>query len=221
MAMRFLYKPITIKPYVELKIVEFEWEAGMSMAQKIRSASNMYQAISDLALADNIMECSRAGETELGISLSAFNLPYYTEDATTVETAYQSSKVFQKNNIRYTVSFLAKGTSMDAKQNPIVRDRSYSLVGMRPPNKELDASKCNSMEYYTYIYIRSMMAYLNEEQKDELKSHDGFTDIMLKWYDGIVTASQAYATAMYVGMLKAGDIDIYMRDIDSFLGVYK
>lgn len=65
------------------------------------------------------------------------------------------------------------------------------------------------------------MAYLDGNQIDELDSYDGFTDIMLKWYDGKVTACQAHATAMNVGMLRAGVLEGVMEDINSYYTVFQ
>ena len=69
----------------------------MSLAQKKRSSANLHAAIKQSGLATNILECSRAGNCDLGVQLSAFNLPYYEDNNMSVETVYQGSKVFQHN----------------------------------------------------------------------------------------------------------------------------
>lgn len=116
MAKRFVYLPMTSKPYVKAVWGEFHWEAGMAISQRAKSSANLHKAIQDSGIAETLLECSRAGDTELGEKLSAFNLPYYTEDARTVETAYQASKVFEKEGEEYEMGYLAMKDSMTAKK---------------------------------------------------------------------------------------------------------
>ena len=77
--------------------VEFQFFSGFSEQQKKKSINSLHQAYLNNNKTAKILEISSKSEAELGIKLSAFNLMITTKSDKTfsVESAFQSSKVFQ------------------------------------------------------------------------------------------------------------------------------
>src|SRR4051812_31428015 len=79
--------------------VEFQWFPGMAMSQARKSIESLHAAArSQIGVAD-VLEISSKSPSELGVSLSAFNLMIKTvkhEREFSLECAYQSSKVFER-----------------------------------------------------------------------------------------------------------------------------
>src|SRR5437016_2509268 len=99
MARRPIFIPLTDgQPGVQEKLLEFKWYPGMSVSQKQKSIRELHKT----ALAINlnpVLEISSKSETDLGIQLSAFNLKISTKSKRrvfSVESAFQSSKIFEK-----------------------------------------------------------------------------------------------------------------------------
>ena len=103
---------------------------------------------------------------------------------------------------------------------PILTDANYTLLqfNLLSEDRVFDANP--RFGFYNYIYMKSLHHFLSDEQIEELLSYNGFTDVMLKWYDGKVTSCQAHATAMYVGMLKSGVAEEYLNDEAKFQSLF-
>ena len=209
MAKRYVYLPLSVAPFYEVKEIEFKWEPGMSLSQKKKSSENLRESSANLLGKQNgdcFLECSRAGETVLGSKLSAFNLPYFLEPNITVESAYQGSKVFKSKTTGEVISleYLFNATSMEAKQDPHLQDYNLELIYFadRQGNK-YPANPRNI--YYDYMYINSLKNQLSKREQEELTEYAGFTDIMLRWY-GKVTSCQAMSVAIFVGLLMSNNL---------------
>jgi hypothetical protein len=83
--------------FVRKQDVEFEWHPGLSVQQKRRSVDSLHEAAAELGIAP-VLEISSKSRSEIGRSLSAFNLSFDAGDAgrLTVEAAFQGSKVFER-----------------------------------------------------------------------------------------------------------------------------
>lgn len=89
----------SINKFVERRNIEFQWFPGFSQKQKQRSIQSMHDAIVDEIKDVKILEISSKSTNELGVRLSAFNLLITHKDTKqtfSVESAFQSSKVFEK-----------------------------------------------------------------------------------------------------------------------------
>ena len=84
-------------PYVDAVDIEFKWHPGFAKSQMQKSIVSLHEAAEKLNKISPILEISGKSTSDLGISLSAFNLPLKTSDGRTmsVECAYQGSKMFE------------------------------------------------------------------------------------------------------------------------------
>lgn len=194
MAIRFVYVPIKDKPFVRCVPVEFTWEKGMALSQRQKSAVNLHTEAIENGIATKLLECSRASWEERGYWLSAFNLRYFDDVSITVENVYQGSKVFQHKDTGkyYWLEHLYKANSMTAKKEPILKDSLYEFKGFKLFNTGLAFPSSPKYIFYNYIYIKSLMAVVDQEDIACLTTYDGFTDTMLRWYNGKITPCQAY-----------------------------
>ena len=98
MAIRPVYVPRKDgKLGVEKRDIEFKWFPGMAKSQKQKSIASLHKEAEQLGITP-LLEISSKSEDELGVKLSSFNLIIKTKiykREFSVETAFQSSKVFQ------------------------------------------------------------------------------------------------------------------------------
>jgi hypothetical protein len=75
--------------------VNFRWHPGMAPSQKKKNISELHRAASLQGLSP-ILEISSKSDVEVGRQLSSFHLPLWANGReTTVECAFQASKVFE------------------------------------------------------------------------------------------------------------------------------
>ena len=214
MARRFVYLPTETKPYHMIYYVDFKWEPGMSSSQRKLSRDNLHRQIKHSGVAAEILECSSISDNELGLSLSAFNLPYFAQPKISVESIYQGSKIYTdlKTNEEFNLTHLYWKDSLTAKKHMQTLD--YSAIKLKEFKVDLESDghildfpTQPKTAFYDYIYIKSAVAKLTKEQLEELSSYQGFTDTQLRWYDGKVTACQAMSVAVLVGLIKVDKLD--------------
>ena len=117
MAKRIVFLPTLASESLLFRevLVDFDWIPGMAISQARKSVTNLHSAILEQLGFRNVLEISTRSLSDLGIRLSAFNLQVAVNDyQTSVETVYQSSKVF-KNGGPYLD--LLHGPSVAAKQD--------------------------------------------------------------------------------------------------------
>ena len=98
MAKRPIFTPnFSQFPYVDAIDIEFKWHPGFAKSQMQKSIASLHKAAEKLKKISPILEISGKSASELGVSLSAFNLSLKTlkEQTMSVECAYQGSKVFE------------------------------------------------------------------------------------------------------------------------------
>lgn len=118
MATRPVFISVLSNPnYVDIDDIEFEWFPGFSVKQKQRSIASLHESFKHKYSSLNILEISSKSENELGVALSAFNLTIETKNnkSFSVETAFQSSKVFEHGGPYID---LFGRTSREAKRTP-------------------------------------------------------------------------------------------------------
>ena len=169
MASRIVFLPSTGSndELFQEKIVTFDWVPGMAISQAKKSIRNLHaEAVKQIGLT-KILEVSTRSEEALGISLSAFNLPF-EDKSFSVESAYQSSKVFEKGGPYLD---LLDANSTDAKTDDRLKN-SGMLLGFQFEGMEFSITKAPN--FYDYLYIRGLLSFPN---RSLLKNYDGFTDI--------------------------------------------
>ena len=213
MAERPLYIPLNDGDLlVKTVLVEFHWHPGMAISQKQRSVSSLHHAAIEEKLCESPLEVSTKSQTELGMSLSAFNLQAMTKKHNvkfTVETAYQSSKVFECGG-PYTD--LLHTTSMKAKQDPRIQEsgvlRKFSFFGEDWPLEPKTA-------FYDWLYLNAL--HKNEKAVAALSAYDAFTDIEFNPKKSI--NCQAYSVALYRSLQYRGLLQDVIGDRSAYFDV--
>jgi hypothetical protein len=191
MANRPVYIPRLDSVGVITKNVEFKWFPGMSKSQKQKSIKSLHKAANELSIS-HILEISSKSEEEIGINLSAFNLMIVTGKSRTfsVETAFQSSKVFEKGG-PYTD--LLDGTSRQAKKDIRLKE-SGNLSGFLFFDKKFPLKP--RTYFYDWLYINAL--HKNKNLSGMVSNYKGFTDIEFNPKKSI--NCQAYSSALYVSL---------------------
>ena len=163
-------------------LVDFEWVPGMAISQAKKSIRNLHEAAGQQIGLTRILEISTRSEEILGISLSAFNLPFEGKNCS-VESTYQASKVFEKGGPYLD---LLKSNSVDAKTDSRLKS-SGLLLGFRFEGEAFPVTKAPN--FYDYLYIRSLLAFPN---RYSLTEYDGFTDIVFSQTSLMYKKGKAY-----------------------------
>lgn len=219
MATRFVHLPSDVKPYSRAIPVDFQWENGMSVAQKTRSSNNLRMMARINGVSPKTLECSRASKEALGEKLSAFNLDCYLLPGVKIESFYQGIKVMRNKSTGDLVYLdnLITSTPLEAKKEPLLRDPEFILHGYRFTGSEDIYKAEDSINIYSYIYIKSILADCSQEDISEIASYSAFTDIMLKWRGGKLAACQAHSIAMMIGLSQAGVLGKSLTNLDTFI----
>ena len=198
MASRIVFLPKYEDPWYEEKVVTFEWVPGMAKSQARKSISNLHEAAQTQLELRNPLEISTKSNTDLGVSLSAFNLKLDVDTQfVSIESAYQSSKVFKNGGpYRDILNF----NSYDAKKDERLKN-SGELIGFEFEGNEWNVT--NSPNFYDYLYIRALTDF---EDKKLIQEFDCFTDIAfsqtsLKYKNNLSFNCQARSVAIYLGLL--------------------
>lgn len=184
MASRIVFLPSTGSndELFQEKLVTFDWVPGMAISQVKKSIRNLHSEAAKKIGLTKILEISTRSEETLGISLSAFNLPF-EDNNFSVESAYQSSKVFEKGgpyqDLLYANSAEAKTDDRLKNSGPILR---FEFEGV-------NFSVTKSPNFYDYLYIRGLLAFPN---RFLLKNYDGFTDIAFSQTSLKYSSKRAY-----------------------------
>ncbi|MHB1400443.1 MAG: DarT1-associated NADAR antitoxin family protein [Trichloromonadaceae bacterium] len=210
MAQRPIYIPLlTGKELVRTCLVEFQWFPGLSKVQKQKSINSLHDsAIRELKL-KNVLEISSKSGSELGINLSAFNLSFTTKKYNrtfTVETAFQSSKVFESGGPYYD---LLDKTSREAKKDERLKNSGrlleFKFFGKSFPLEPMTL-------FYDWLYINALIT--NEDLSNEITKYDGFTDIEFNPSKSI--NCQAHSAALYVSLVKRGLLENGLSSVENF-----
>lgn len=197
MASRIIFLPKREMPWYEEKVVSFEWVPGLAKSQAIKSVLNLHEAAKNQCNLFNLLEISTKSNSELGSSLSAFNLKLEIEtDYVSVESAYQSSKLF-RNGGPY--KDLLQVNPYDAKRDERIKNSGH-LIGFEFQGNSWNLT--SSPNFYDYLYISALA---KNHLKDTLQNYDAFTDIAfsqtsLKYNKKISFNCQARSVAIYLGL---------------------
>lgn len=198
-------------PFFKEELVEFKFFNGFSESQKQKSIKSLHEAF----LQDNpnkkVLEISSKSEVELGNKLSAFNVMIETKSGIkySVETAFQSSKVFEYGGPF--IDLLYK-TSKEAKKDPRLKS-SGKLKCFRYGSRNFELTP--TTYFYNWLYINAL--HLHLDIAEQLMNYDAFTDIVFNPEKSI--NCQARAAAIYVSLSKNKLLETALKDEISFLAV--
>lgn len=213
MARRPIFIPLhDSKRLVLERYVEFSWHAGMSVKQKQKNIQAIHEMAKKEYHIQNPLEVSSKSDSELGFSLSSFNLFIRTVrgQRLTVESAFQGSKVFEFGG-PYTDIF-AMGPR-DAKRDSRLRT-SGQLVRFRFFGREWPLSPKTA--FYDWIYINALKS--NQDLAGQVTDYDCFTDIEFNPERSI--NCQARSVALYCALFHSDLLDYALSSPESFKALY-
>lgn len=195
------------------RMTEFTFSNGFAVSQKRKSVASLHDSIHRLYPERNVLEVSSCSTQEIGMKLSAFNLPIKMSSGmvTSVECAFQGSKVFGDKG-PFT-DLLTAGDSRIAKSDDRIRS-SGPITGF-----EFDGRNYSNEPrtfFYDYLYFTALAQ--NPDIADELMKYDTFTDIFFNPQRS--ENCQAAACARYVSLRTAGLLNQAMNDPEFFKSTY-
>jgi hypothetical protein len=191
---------------VQEVLVRFPWHPGLAASQKKKNVSELHQAAMDRGLGP-LLEISSKSELEVGRRLSAFHLKLEIEgETTTVECAFQGSKVFEHGGPFPDLFFK---TSREAKGDPRIRE-SGRLIGFFFEGRRYPISPMTV--FYDWLYFKAL--YPHRAWLAERSEWKGFTDIEFN-PDRSVNC-QARSFAAFVSLMSRDALDDTMVSFESF-----
>lgn len=181
--------------------IEFQWYPGFSISQKQKSIESLHNNYLKMYPNKKILEISSKSQKEIGIRLSAFNLKHYSNyfnKNISVETAFQSAKVFEGNEVEN--SEIINMTSREAKSY-IKTKENKKLKKFLFENIEFELEP--KTFFYDWLYINALLQ--NKNLIEEVLSYDSFTDIEFNPQKSI--NCQAKSVALFLGLIKDNILD--------------
>lgn len=191
--------------------IDFQWFPGMAATQKQKSIDSLHKFAEEKGFAPTL-EISSKSRNPLGVKLSAFNLKLQIVGniITTVETAYQGSKVFCNGG---PYKDLYYKSSREAKKDNRLFE-SGKLIGFELENTRWELIPETS--FYDWLYINALIQ--NEELSSELLKFKSFTDIE---YNPLKQVScQARSASYFVSLSKLNLLTAYCSCKEEFLKLY-
>jgi type I restriction enzyme M protein len=191
--------------------IEFEFFSGFSDKQKKKCINSLHHSYLEKNGNKKILEISSKSENELGVKLSAFNLMINTVNnkSFSVESAFQSSKVFEKGG---PYKDLLEVSSREAKKDERLKN-SGKIVSFYIDGKIFSTEP--KTYFYNWLYINTLHLY--DSLTIQLLEYDAFTDIAFNPEKSI--NCQAEAAAIYVSLQKQGLLQKALKDKDAFLEI--
>ena len=213
MAERPVFIPKASGPVlVKTETVAFQWFPGMAVSQKQKSVASLHEAAVREGICAHPLEVSSKSTLTAGVGLSAFNLGARTQKSLrsfTVETAFQSSKVFEKGG---PYRDLLHATSGEAKKDPRLQV-SGRLIGFDFFGESWALEPKTA--FYDWLYINTLVK--NAELADEVVGFDAFTDIEFNPDRSI--NCQAYSIALYRALCMRNLLAEALSSREAFLTV--
>ena len=214
MAKRPIFTPnLNEFPYVDAIDIEFKWHPGFAKSQMQKSIASLHKAAKKLKEISPILEISGKSASDLGSSLSAFNLSLKTLKGHTmsVECAYQGSKVFENGGPYHD---LYSVSSREAKIDDRLRNSgdliAFNFCGEDFPTEPKTA-------FYDWLYMNA----LSQREIDlvkKLEGFQGFSDIVFNPNRSL--NCQARAAALFVALSKKDLInEQILQDKDRYLAL--
>lgn len=180
---------------------DFQWVSGFSVSQKQKSIASFHEAISRMR--KHPLEVSTKSTSELGRSLSAFNLKL---DGYYLENIFQSGKVFSGGGPYID---LLDVPPKDAKRDERLRS-SGRLIRFTYDGTDWPLEP--KTVFYDYIYYCAVKERMTPEKLKELSGYDAFTDIEFNPNKSINTQARSIAITLLIYQLYGELPDIRPED---------
>lgn len=194
---------------VRMASIQFDWIPGMSISQARKRIDALHEAARRTLGIENILEVSSKSANSLGTALSAFNLRLGTPDGsmTTVESAYQGSKVFAGTGPFHDIYRMP---SIDAKRDERVRT-SGRIVSFRYFSEEWPTIPRSA--FYDWLYVNALAQ--NQDLSKSVADYGCFTDIAFNPEKSF--NCQARAVALCVSLQWRGALEQALQSQGAFL----
>lgn len=201
MAIRPVYKVKNeAEFFVEVHNVDFQWHPGFAVVQKQKSIESLHSSFISLTGCKDILEISSKSKSELGVSLSAFNLGMTTKKSkikVSVESAFQGSKKFTNAGPFQDLYFEpSKKAKKDVRLKTSGRLIGFQFFGVDWPIEPKTL-------FYDWIYLNAL--YRTKNLKQKVVEFSAFTDIEFNPEKSI--NCQAYSAALFVSLTRRGILE--------------
>jgi hypothetical protein len=183
------------------------------MAQGKKRATEFLAASTRQIGESPLLEISRYSGSKEGQMLSAFNLRFCLPEhpATTVECAFQGSKVFENGG---PFTDLLSGTSIEAKRDSRLTT-SGNLTGFCLGEREWPLTPQTA--FYDWLYLNAVHA--DSTLGDVLMKHVGFSDVAFNPKKSI--NCQARAAAFYCVLRELNLLSVVLGDQEEFIQIHR
>ena len=190
-------------------LIDFAWNSGFAPSQKRKNVIALHSAAAQRGLAP-LLEVSSKSQSEFGLSLSAFTLKFSADGIpTTVESAYQGSKVFERGGPYVDLYALEP---RDARKDERLKN-SGRLVAFQFEHKDYPLSPATA--FYDWLYMNAL--YRVPSLRTELPAFAGFTDI--EFNPDRQLNCQARSCATFVSLIWRGEVDDSIESFEHFRGL--
>lgn len=194
--------------------VDFTWYPGFSKKQKQKSIKSLHESFlkENYNINQNeILEISTKSPDDFGVKLSAFNLEIELKSIkTTVESLFQSSKVFEKGG---PYRDIIEKTSLEAKKDNRIRN-SGDLIKFRFNKRDWPLEP--KTVFYDWIYMKALSQ--NKNYTKQIMKYKAFTDIEFNPKRSI--NCQARSAALFISLKKMNKLNTFLSDIDKYLDYF-
>jgi len=186
---------------------------GFALSQKRKNISELHRKILLDEPESKILEISTKSPNPLGVRLSAFNLRIfnsYIDSYVTVESAFQSSKVFEFGGpFRNILTAGAKEAKQDQRLKTFGNLCSFEYENAKWPLEP-------KTFFYDWLY---MSALLNQPELSEaILKYDTFTDIEFNHNKSI--NCQARTAAIFTSLAQSGNVKGYILNPEKLKSIY-
>ena len=207
MAERLIFVPIEKGSRLVDEIpLAFTWNPGMAPSQKKKNVAALHKTAATKGLTP-LLEISSKSDDEVGQRLSAFSLSIEINGKkTTIESAYQGSKIFEHGGPYYE---LYGADSRTAKKDSRLRE-SGRLIGFRFQGRDYPLSPTTA--FYDWLYVNAL--YPHREWLKRLHAYAGFTDIEFNPERSLNCQARSFAT--FIALEKRGLLKKTIQSFDTF-----
>ncbi|WP_441228231.1 DarT1-associated NADAR antitoxin family protein [Tardiphaga sp. 20_F10_N6_6] len=211
MAERPVFVPTTSgRLLVEEIAISFKWHSGLAASQKKKNVAELHLAAAETHNLSPLLEISSKSEFKIGRSLSAFHLKTKIDEReTTVECAFQGSKVFEHGGPFEELYWV---DSREAKRDERLKT-SGRLVGFRLHGTDFPLSP--PTVFYDWLYFGAL--YPHRAWISEREEWMGFTDIEFNPQRSI--NCQARSFAAFICLLRRDELDEAVSSFETFKSV--
>ena len=182
----------------------------MAASQKKKNVLELHAEAAKRGL-EPLLETSSKSEYEAGRRLSAFHLNFMIGDLkTTVESAFQGSKVFQFGGPFHELyRSESRAAKLDERLQNSGRLVAFEMNGRRYPLSPPTA-------FYDWLYLNALFPH--RDWLKRLSQFDGFTDIEFNPARSI--NCQARACALFVALESRDQLELALRSFEQFVDIH-